>query len=255
VSRTDGPKVSVVIPACDDALSLYFVLRRLPAAYEVIVVDGGSSDGTPEAARAARRDVRVLTQARAGRGHALATGFRAASGDVLVTFAADGSCDPGDIERYVSALVAGADAVRGCRPADPHPAARLVRGAYRLLFGRRALDLGTGMHALWADVLPYLDLPDSYAAGEAVWGDGDEIDLLIACRLAGLAVAERTAVVHPPIFTGADAAGPAYGERLGALSALLRERTLAADRGREMRELTELIDVIEHGPGKDVLAA
>ena len=47
------PRISIVIPALNEALNLAAVLPRLPEVHEVILVDGGSVDGTVQAARRA----------------------------------------------------------------------------------------------------------------------------------------------------------------------------------------------------------
>ena len=64
-----NPRVSVVIPALNEAASIGLVLRDLPREIvsEVIVVDGGSSDGTPEVATAAGATVIVERQRGYGR--------------------------------------------------------------------------------------------------------------------------------------------------------------------------------------------
>ncbi|MBI3467184.1 MAG: glycosyltransferase, partial [Planctomycetes bacterium] len=56
--------VVVVIPAYNDETSLPLVLRDLPAAARVIVVDNGSSDRTGEVAR--RRGAKVVREERRG---------------------------------------------------------------------------------------------------------------------------------------------------------------------------------------------
>src|SRR3954463_9581212 len=90
----DSVKVSVVIPALNEAENLPHVLPRLPAGlHEVIVVDGHSTDGTIEVARRLRPDVRVVMQTGKGKGNALTAGFAAATGDIFVTLDADGSTD------------------------------------------------------------------------------------------------------------------------------------------------------------------
>src|SRR6185312_5046499 len=81
--------VSVVIPALDEAVSLACLieaLRREPELKEIIVVDGGSIDGT--AAVAARLGARVVTSER-GRGQQLRTGGALATGDYLLFLHAD----------------------------------------------------------------------------------------------------------------------------------------------------------------------
>ena len=109
------PRVSVVVPALNEAENLPHVLPRIPVGHEVILVDGGSTDGTIEAALACRPNVRIVTQERRGKGDALASGFAAATGDIIVTLDADGSQRPEEIERFVNALCDGADFVKGSR--------------------------------------------------------------------------------------------------------------------------------------------
>ena len=81
--------------------------------HEVIVVDGHSVDDTLAVARQLRLDVRVVQQTRRGKGNALACGFEAATGDVTAMVDADGSTDPGEIPKFVQALLSGADFAKG----------------------------------------------------------------------------------------------------------------------------------------------
>ena len=75
------PRVSVVIPAMNEARNLPHVFERIPASvYEVILVGGYSVDDTVAVARQLRPDVRVVTQNRKRKGNALACGFAAAAG-------------------------------------------------------------------------------------------------------------------------------------------------------------------------------
>src|SRR5689334_22047609 len=113
------PLVSVVIPALNEARNLPHVFSRLPEGlHEVILVDGHSVDDTLTTARLLRPDVRIIMQTRKGKGNALICGFAAATGDVIVTLDADGSADPGEIPRFVQALLNGADFAKGTRFAD-----------------------------------------------------------------------------------------------------------------------------------------
>ena len=73
---TPWPRVSVVVPALNEALNLPHVLALMPPnIHEVILIDGYSVDGTVAVARQLRPDVRVLMQTRKGKGNALACGF------------------------------------------------------------------------------------------------------------------------------------------------------------------------------------
>jgi len=82
--------LSVIIPALNEATQLPATLRRVRASLrvgdEVIVVDGGSADGTR--ALAARMGARVVSSAR-GRGTQMNAGAREATGDVLLFLHAD----------------------------------------------------------------------------------------------------------------------------------------------------------------------
>jgi glycosyltransferase involved in cell wall biosynthesis len=120
VSRGSGTSVqatvSVVIPARNEAANIGWVLRRLPECVdEVVLVDGRSTDGTIDVARAIRPDIVVVSDEGRGKGAALRTGFAAASGDWVVMIDADGSMDPYEIEPLVAGLAAGHDVARGSR--------------------------------------------------------------------------------------------------------------------------------------------
>ena len=108
--------MSLIIPAKNEAKNLPYVLPLIPDEMdEVIVVDGESTDGTLEVARELRPDVRIVNQTGKGKGNALRAGFEAARGDIIVMIDADGSTDPREIPIFISALMAGADFVKGSR--------------------------------------------------------------------------------------------------------------------------------------------
>ncbi len=109
------PSVSVIVPALNEARNLPHVLGAMPDVDEVILVDGGSVDDTVETARRLLPGIRVIQQGRKGKGNALACGFAAATGDIIVMIDADGSTDPGEIPRFVEALRRGADFAKGSR--------------------------------------------------------------------------------------------------------------------------------------------
>jgi glycosyltransferase involved in cell wall biosynthesis len=118
VSR-DGdvlPTVSVVIPTLNEVESLPWVIEHLPSwVTELVIVDGLSTDRTETLARSLRPDVVVVHQHQRGKGAALRAGFAASTGDVVVMIDADGSTDPREMDRFVDALVDGADFVKGSR--------------------------------------------------------------------------------------------------------------------------------------------
>ena len=88
--------VSIVIPVLDEATNLARLLPELAARWpdaEVVVVDGGSRDGTPDVVRRHAR-VRYLT-APPGRARQMNAGARATAGDTLVFLHADTRLPPG----------------------------------------------------------------------------------------------------------------------------------------------------------------
>lgn len=98
---------------------IHSALATVGAPYEVLYVDDGSRDGSLAALeRLARADarVRVLRHRRnAGQSAGLATGFRAARGEIVITLDADLQNDPADIPRLLAKLDEGFDVVSGIR--------------------------------------------------------------------------------------------------------------------------------------------
>jgi glycosyltransferase involved in cell wall biosynthesis len=191
-----GPRVSVVVPTYNEAANLPHVFALLPDdLHEVIVVDGRSTDGTIEVATALRPDVKIVRQNRRGKGNAMACGFAAVTGDIIVMLDADGSADPREIDRYVDALLAGADFAKGTRFAAGGGSSditatrawgnRWLNRAANTLFRTRYTDLCYGYNAFWAHCLPALELSAAGADRDhKLWGDGFEIETIINTRIA-----------------------------------------------------------------------
>jgi glycosyltransferase involved in cell wall biosynthesis len=206
------PRVSVVVPALNEAPNLEHVFGRLPAGlHEVVLVDGGSTDGTVDEARRLMPDVVVVHQNRRGKGNALACGFAACTGDIIVMIDADGSTDPAEIPDFVQALIDGADFAKGTRFAGHGGSADITRlrragnkalnGLVNVLFGTQFSDLCYGYNAFWARDVHLLDLDLTSPAptdGSKLWGDGFEIETLMNVRVAtaGLTIAEVPSYEH-----------------------------------------------------------
>ena len=105
--------VDVVLPCLDEAAALPGVLAALPAGYRAIVVDNGSTDGSPEVAAA--HGATVVHEPRKGYGAAVHTGLEHASSDVVCFLDADGSLDPAELVALVAAVDAGAQLAVGRR--------------------------------------------------------------------------------------------------------------------------------------------
>lgn len=202
VMAAPRPRVSVVIPTLNEARNLPHVAARMPADIdEVVIVDGRSVDDTRAVARRLWPDGIHLTQTRTGKGNALACGFAAATGDIVVMIDADGSTDPAEIPAFIGALLAGADYAKGSRFIQGGGSAditllrrvgnRVLNRAVNAAFHTRYTDLCYGFNALWRHSMRSFDLPDPYA-GRPQWGDGFEIETLINIRAAAasLKVAE-----------------------------------------------------------------
>jgi len=122
ISRVQRPrtgllmKVTVVVPAKNEAETIGAVLSAVEEyADELIVVDGHSDDGTTEIAK--RFGARVVFDGGMGKGDAVRTAIREATGDLLVFIDADGSHVPKDIPKLLAPLLSDeADLVVGSRP-------------------------------------------------------------------------------------------------------------------------------------------
>jgi glycosyltransferase involved in cell wall biosynthesis len=195
-----APRLSIVIPALNEARNLPYVFASLPRdIYEVILVDGHSTDDTVAVARSLYPDVRIVRQTRRGKGNALACGFAACRGDIIVMVDADGSADGAEIPRFVAALQRGADFAKGSRFLRDGGSADItllrhlgnwgLNLVVNILYGTRYTDLCYGYNAFWAHCLPYIHVDC----------DGFEVETLINIRIAqaGLRVTEVPSFESP----------------------------------------------------------
>jgi hypothetical protein len=187
-----GERVTVVIPAKDEARNVAWVLRRLPPGIdEVILVDGASTDDTVAVARAVRPDIVVAAERAPGKGAAMRTGMDLAHGDIIVTIDADGSMDPAELDRYIL-CAHDVDLVKGSRfaadggtedmSAIRHLGNAVLLWLVNVLYGSRLTDLCYGYCAVRRSALPVL----------ALRCDGFEIETEMTVRAlrAGLRVGE-----------------------------------------------------------------
>ncbi len=108
-------KVSIVIPARNEVDCIGGLLDGIPKdrVDEILVVDGHSTDGTPELIRSLGYN--VIPEEGKGFGAACSTGTRHAKGDIIVIMDADGSHNPEDMPRLLDKLHEGYDVVFGSR--------------------------------------------------------------------------------------------------------------------------------------------
>jgi glycosyltransferase involved in cell wall biosynthesis len=162
--------VSVIIPAWNEAESIASVLAEIPwqQVTEVLVVDGGSTDGTAKLATHA--GARVLVEARRGYGRACATGSQAAKGEILVFLDGDGADDPQYLPKLLALIQSGnVDMALGSRLAGRiQPGAMpwhqrtgnwFSAGLIRILYGAPLTDLSP-FRAVRKDRLIELDMQE-----------------------------------------------------------------------------------------------
>jgi glycosyltransferase involved in cell wall biosynthesis len=195
------PTVAVIIPTLNEAKNLPLVLPYLPMNWidEVILVDGRSTDNTVEIAKRLLPSIKVVMETRKGKGIAMRSGYEASSSDILIVMDADGSNDPREIPRFVTALLEGADFVKGSRFApgggttDMPQYRKLGNGFFvllsNLLFGVKFTDLCYGYHAFWRYCLDTVVLKNY---------SGFEIDTALYLQ----AVRSRLRIVDVPSFEG-----------------------------------------------------
>ena len=168
------PRLSVVVPAYNEAESLPELHRELVAAldalhmsWEVLYVDDGSRDGTDrviEALCAEDERVRgILLLRNFGKSAALATGFKAVRGEFVCTLDADLQDDPSEIPRLLAKLDEGFDLVTGWKAHRRDPLRRRIPSKiFNWVTGRvsglRLHDLNCGLKAYRAEVVQGLRL-------------------------------------------------------------------------------------------------
>lgn len=245
-SDLSRPTVTVIIPTLNEARNLPHVLSKLPEGlHEVIIVDGHSVDDTLATARRLRPDVRIILQNRRGKGNALACGFAAATGDIIVMVDADGSADPSEIPQFVDALLDGADFAKGTRFTEGGGSSditrlrrlgnRMLSSLVNILCRTHYSDLCYGFNAFWRRHVPVLALDAESAVpldhSMRLWGDGFEVETLINIRIghAGLIVKEVASYEYSRIHGVSNL--NAFRDGVRVLRTILAERRYS--RGRE----------------------
>jgi len=97
--------VDLVLPCLNEAAALPWVLERLPAGVRAVVVDNGSTDGSPDVAAAF--GAIVVPCSTRGYGAACHAGLEAAEADVVAFMDADASLDPQQLARVTGPVLAG----------------------------------------------------------------------------------------------------------------------------------------------------
>ena len=217
--------VSILAPAFNEEpvieLFVNAVVDELPQGWELLVVDDGSTDRTPDLLRdlSNRHEaLRVVTHpSNRGLGAALRTGFAEASGDVTVTVDADMS-HPVDLLPALVDAVQESDAVFGSRfvtgggmqgvPLMRRVISHVGNAALRIIFWSSTRDLTTGLRAYRTDVIRSLPLTS----------DRFEIQLEITVRL----LAAKAQIIEIPLVLTTRTAGESKMRYLALLPRYVR---------------------------------
>jgi glycosyltransferase involved in cell wall biosynthesis len=167
-------RISFIVPVYNEAATIAQVLARvqgLPMDKQVIVVDDGSTDETPDRLEswAGGGDFLVLRCPHRGKGAAVRAAIPHVDGDIAVIQDADLEYDPADVPSLVEPIVQGvADVVFGSRLSGGRPQRayafwhlvgnRLLSLLTNVLFNTTLTDVETGYKAFRSEVLRSLDL-------------------------------------------------------------------------------------------------
>ena len=169
------PELSVVVPLFNEEESLPLLVERLLASlrplgcpFELVLVDDGSSDRTAEVlrqqAQAVPELVAVLLRRNYGQTAAMAAGFDASSGRVIVTLDGDLQNDPADIPMLLEQLEQGFDLVSGWRhQRQDHAVSRLLpskiaNGLIARVTGVKLHDYGCSLKAYRRELVEDMNL-------------------------------------------------------------------------------------------------
>ncbi|MBK8477968.1 MAG: glycosyltransferase family 2 protein [Opitutaceae bacterium] len=195
IGAEPDPEVTAIVPARNEAETIAFVVEECRRyAGEVIVVEGGSTDGTAEVAEAA--GARVVRDQGTGKGAALRLAVGHVRTPICVFIDADGSHDPIDIPMLVAPIKAGtADHVTGSRllggSDELHGGGdeflRLAGSAFitymvNRRFGARLSDSQNGFRAIRSEVFRKLDLRARHTT--------IEMEMIMATLAAGFRLEE-----------------------------------------------------------------
>jgi hypothetical protein len=173
-------KLSVVIPAYNEEDGIAEIVERVLQVeselkkvgvdqLELIVVDDGSKDRTPEIVRSYPQVRLIQHKVNKNYGGALKTGFHHATGDLLAFLDADGTYPPEYFPQMCKSVIDGADMCVGSRMAGEKNDSPKIRQVGNFMFAKlvsligstRVTDVASGMRVFRRDALPALyPLPD-----------------------------------------------------------------------------------------------
>ncbi len=167
------PYVSIIIPTLNEASNIRWLIPAIRKemrdyAYEIIVVDKDSKDGT---ARLARSLGCVVISGNLKKGEALLRGFAESRGEVLIAMDADQSHRPKELRLLITGIETGYDMCAGSRfitgggSEDITPLRRFGNKMFvalgNLLYGSHYTDIAYGYNAFTRRTIKRLKLSES----------------------------------------------------------------------------------------------
>ncbi|MEW6350050.1 MAG: glycosyltransferase [Thermodesulfobacteriota bacterium] len=202
----EGVKVSVVVPARNEAGNIRNIVDRVPemgAGTEIVFVEGGSKDQTFETIQKvieenSSRECTLFKQTGIGKGDAVRLGFEKATGEVLMILDADLTVPPEDLPRFLDAWASGrGEFINGVRLVYPMEDAsmrflnqignKFFSLAFTWLLGQSIKDTLCGTKVLHRDHYRVI------AANRAYFGDFDpfgDFDLIFGAAKLNLKIVD-----------------------------------------------------------------
>lgn len=195
-------KISLVIPCYNEEAGIAEIFKRIPSLIdEVIVVDNASTDRTSEVAK--NLGAKVVFERQKGYGQAYATGFKAASGDIIIAMDGDNSYSIEETPKLINYLINNKlDFISGCRfPLQQKQAMNLLN------------KLGNYILTVFFDILTFGKIKDSQSG---MWVFKREILKEMRLKSRGMAFSEEIkmeAILNKNIKFTEVSIG--YSERMG----------------------------------------
>ncbi|HVC58626.1 MAG TPA: glycosyltransferase family 2 protein [Candidatus Acidoferrales bacterium] len=170
--QTRSPYISIVVPTLNEQKNIRALIKGIAGGmngyrYELIVVDGHSTDGTVSAAKSLGAKILYDQQ---GKGSALMKGMSAAKGDIVISMDADLSNRPNELKLLIAGIEAGYDICMGSRfltggGSDDMPMIRRLGNKFfvfmvNAIYGTSYTDMCYGYRSFAKGVAARLDLTE-----------------------------------------------------------------------------------------------
>lgn len=194
--------VSVIIPAFKEGKTIRNVIKEIKNSAEwqtqIIVVDGGSNDGTEEITK--EENVELVCEPKRGYGRAILTGLNRGKGDIVVIIDADSTYDAGDINRLVLPIVKGEGEIclasriggtllPGSMQKMNYVGNKIFTWLYNHLYKQNISDTQTGFRAITREAYESLKLKEE--------GMGISTAMLTEAAKKGLKIVEVPTTYRP----------------------------------------------------------